>query len=67
MDKYDSGDLVINGKSTKEFSDSNWDSYRNNCVEFIFQSYIICFPKTIKFLPISAEKFARIIDKHLKK
>lgn len=39
LDRYDSGDLVINGKSTKKFSDSNWDSYRNNCVGFIFQSY----------------------------
>lgn len=39
LDKYDSGDLIINGKSTKEFSDSEWDSYRNNSVGFIFQSY----------------------------
>lgn len=39
LDKYDSDDLIINGKSTKEFSDSEWDSYRNNSVGFIFQSY----------------------------
>lgn len=39
LDKYDSGDLVINGKSTKDFSDSDWDSYRNNSIGFIFQSY----------------------------
>ena len=39
LDRYDSGDLIINGKSTKKFNDSNWDSYRNNCVGFIFQSY----------------------------
>ena len=39
LDKYDSGDLIINGKSTKKFSDSEWDSYRNNSVGFIFQSY----------------------------
>lgn len=39
LDKYDSGDLIINGKSTKEFSDSEWDSYRNNSIGFIFQSY----------------------------
>lgn len=39
LDRYDSGDLVINNKSTKKFKDNNWDSYRNNCVGFIFQSY----------------------------
>ena len=39
LDRYDSGDLVINGKSTKKFKDNNWDFYRNNCVGFIFQSY----------------------------
>ena len=39
LDRYDSGDLVINGKSTKKFKDSAWDSYRNNCIGFIFQSY----------------------------
>lgn len=39
LDRYDSGDLIINGKSTKKFKDSDWDSYRNNCVGFIFQSY----------------------------
>lgn len=39
LDKYDSGDLIINGKSTKRFKDRDWDSYRNNSVGFIFQSY----------------------------
>ena len=39
LDRYDSGDLIINGRSTKKFKDGNWDSYRNNCVGFIFQSY----------------------------
>ena len=39
LDKYDSGDLIINGKSTKKFKNSEWDSYRNNSVGFIFQSY----------------------------
>lgn len=39
LDKYDSGDLIINGKSTKDFSDSEWDSYRNNSIGFVFQSY----------------------------
>ena len=39
LDKYDSGDLIINGKSTREFKDSDWDAYRNNSIGFIFQSY----------------------------
>lgn len=39
LDQYDSGDLVINGKSTQQFSESDWDAYRNNSVGFIFQSY----------------------------
>ena len=39
LDRYDKGDLIINNKSTKKFKDTNWDSYRNNCVGFIFQSY----------------------------
>ncbi len=39
LDHYDSGDLIINGKSTKHFKDAEWDAYRNNSVGFIFQSY----------------------------
>lgn len=39
LDRYTSGDLEINGVSTKEFKDSDWDSYRNNSVGFVFQSY----------------------------
>lgn len=39
LDKYDTGDLIINGKSTKEFSGTDWDAYRNNSIGFIFQSY----------------------------
>ena len=39
LDRYDSGDLIINGKSTKKFNDTTWDAYRNNSVGFIFQSY----------------------------
>lgn len=39
LDRYDSGDLIINNMSTKKFNDSLWDAYRNNCVGFIFQSY----------------------------
>lgn len=39
LDQYDKGDLIINGKSTKNFKDADWDAYRNNSVGFIFQSY----------------------------
>ncbi|AYW49564.1 ABC transporter ATP-binding protein/permease [Tetragenococcus halophilus] len=39
LDQYDSGDMVINGKSTKDFKDKDWDAYRNNSIGFIFQSY----------------------------
>ena len=39
LDQYTNGDLVINGKSTKDFSDSDWDSYRNHSIGFVFQSY----------------------------
>ena len=39
LDNYDSGDLIINGKSTKHFKAAEWDAYRNNSVGFIFQSY----------------------------
>ena len=39
LDHYDSGDLIIKGKSTKKFKEKDWDAYRNNSVGFIFQSY----------------------------
>ena len=39
LDRYDSGDLIINNMSTKKFNVTLWDAYRNNCVGFIFQSY----------------------------
>lgn len=39
LDRYTSGDLVINGKSTRDFKPRDWDSYRNNSVGFVFQSY----------------------------
>ena len=39
LDRYDSGDLIIDGKSTKDFKNKDWDAYRNNSVGFIFQSY----------------------------
>ncbi len=39
LDRYDSGDLIINEKSTKDYKDRDWDEYRNNSIGFIFQSY----------------------------
>ncbi|MDD2649080.1 MAG: ABC transporter ATP-binding protein/permease [Eubacteriales bacterium] len=39
LDRYTSGDLVINGRSTKEYSDADWDAYRNHAIGFVFQSY----------------------------
>ena len=41
LDHYDSGDLIINGKATKNFQEQDWDAYRNNTVGFIFQDYNI--------------------------
>ncbi|MCD7750183.1 MAG: ATP-binding cassette domain-containing protein, partial [Lachnospiraceae bacterium] len=39
LDRYDSGDLIINGISTKKYTDRDWDSYRNHTIGFVFQSY----------------------------
>lgn len=39
LDQYDSGEMIINGTSTKHFADTQWDSYRNNSIGFVFQSY----------------------------
>lgn len=39
LDRYDSGDLIIKGKHTKDFKESDWDAYRNNSIGFVFQSY----------------------------
>lgn len=39
LDRYDSGDLIIKGKRTKNFKDKDWDAYRNNSIGFVFQSY----------------------------
>ena len=47
LDKYSSGDLVISGKSTKEFNDRDWDIYRNHRIGFIFQSYNLIPHQTI--------------------
>ncbi|PKK97121.1 MAG: ABC transporter ATP-binding protein [Tenericutes bacterium HGW-Tenericutes-3] len=39
LDRYDSGDIIIKGKSTKDFKDPDWDAYRNNSIGFVFQNY----------------------------
>ncbi len=47
LDRYTSGDLSINGKSTKEFKDRDWDSYRNHSVGFVFQNYNLIPHQTV--------------------
>ena len=47
LDRYTSGDLIINGKSTKTFTDENWDTYRNHSIGFIFQSYNLIPHQTV--------------------
>ena len=47
LDRYDAGDLVINGISTKEYKDRDWDAYRNHTIGFVFQSYNLIPHQTI--------------------
>ena len=47
LDRYDSGDLIINGISTKNYRDRDWDSYRNHTIGFVFQSYNLIPHQTI--------------------
>ncbi|MBR2467588.1 MAG: ABC transporter ATP-binding protein/permease [Clostridia bacterium] len=47
LDRYTSGDIVINGKSTKEFKDADWDNYRNHSIGFVFQSYNLIPHQTV--------------------
>ena len=47
LDKYTSGDLIINNVSTKKYKDSNWDSYRNHRIGFVFQSYNLISHQTV--------------------
>ena len=47
LDKYTSGDLVINGVSTKDFTDRDWDTYRNHSIGFVFQSYNLIPHQTV--------------------
>ena len=47
LDRYTSGDLIINGKSTKTFRDGDWDTYRNHSIGFVFQSYNLIPHQTV--------------------
>ena len=46
LDRYDSGDLIINGISTQKYKDRDWDSYRNHTIGFVFQSVFNIFVAT---------------------
>ena len=47
LDRYTSGDLIINGRSTKEYGDRDWDTYRNHSIGFVFQSYNLIPHQTV--------------------
>ncbi len=47
LDRYTSGDLIIEGRSTKNYTDKDWNAYRNNCIGFIFQSYNLIPHQTV--------------------
>ena len=47
LDRYDSGDLIINNVSTKDYKDRDWDSYRNHTIGFVFQSYNLIMHQTV--------------------
>ncbi len=47
LDRYTSGDLIINGRSTKDYKDADWDAYRNHSIGFVFQSYNLIPHQTV--------------------
>ena len=47
LDQYTQGDLIINGRSTKDYKDRDWDSYRNHTIGFVFQSYNLIPHQTV--------------------
>lgn len=47
LDQYTTGDLIINGKSTKNFKDKDWDTYRNHSIGFVFQNYNLIPHQTV--------------------
>ena len=66
LDRYDYGDIIVNGTSTKQFKDKDWDAYRNHYIGFVFQSYNLIphltvvenveFGKYINLMPASKYK-----------
>ena len=47
LDRYSSGDLIIDGRSTKKYNDKDWDAYRNNSIGFVFQTYNLIPHQTV--------------------
>src|SRR5690625_7782096 len=47
LDRYDAGDIIINGISTRKYTDRDWDSYRYHTIGFVFQGYILILNHTI--------------------
>ena len=47
LDRYTSGDLIINGVSTRQYKDGDWDAYRNHTIGFVFQSYNLIGHQTV--------------------
>ena len=56
LDRYTSGDLNINGKSTKDFKDRDWDSYRNHSIGFVFQNYNLIPHQTIIYILLGEDR-----------
>ena len=67
LDKYDSGDVIINNISTKKYKDSDWDSYRNHKIGFVFQSYNLIGHQTVLSNVILALTISGISKKERKK
>jgi len=47
LDRFSAGDLIINGRSTRKFTDADWDAYRNHSIGFVFQSYNLIPHQTV--------------------
>lgn len=62
LDRYDSGDLIINGISTKKYKDRDWDSYRNHTIGFVFQSYNLISHQTVLSNVELANRIVRVKD-----
>ena len=75
LDRYDSGDLIINGISTKIYKDRDWDSYRNHTIGFVFQSYNLIPHQTVRqmlnwhlrFLGLASPREGNVRQKRLKR